>query len=102
MTAPRTKSTPVIKLGKVTKTSNITFRAVATRGSMYDDIFDQMESLKAGESFTVDVPKDVTPRTMHNRINAAMRRVDIQAPKNCVFTKRTTEDNKIAISCERA
>jgi hypothetical protein len=102
MTTPRTKSTPVIKLGKVTKTSNITFRSPAPRGSMYDDIFDQMESLKAGESFTVDVPKGVTPRTMHNRINAATRRVELEPPKGCVFLKRTTEDGKIAISCERA
>lgn len=99
---PRPKTTPKLTLGKIVKTDSIEFRSPPPRGSRYDPIFDKMETLKQGQSFTVDVPDGVSPRTMHNRINAALRRVELDPPKGCVFIKRTTEDGKIAISCERA
>ena len=98
----RKKSTPKLTLSGTVKTENVKFRQPPRRGSQYDPIFDRMEGLKVGQSFLVDVPKGVVPRTMHNRINAAMRRVELEPPKGCVFVKRTTEDGRIAISCERA
>ena len=98
----QTKETPTIKIGKVVNTDSIEFKQQQPRGSCYDTVFDKMEQLKAGQSFTVDIPEGVAPRTMHNRINAAMRRVEIKCAKGCIFVKRTTEENKIAISCEKA
>ncbi len=99
----RKKTTPALalKLGKVVKTSTIEMKRPKSRGSQYDEIFDQMEGLRAGQSFTVDIPRGVEPRTMHNRINAAVRRVELEPPKGCIFVKRTTEDGRIAISCAK-
>ncbi len=93
------KSKP-LNLSPAVKTDNIAFRKSPRRGSMYDQLFDRMTKLTGGKSIMVDVPKGISPRTMHNRLNAAMRRVGIQAPKGCEFVKRTTEDGRIAISCE--
>jgi len=89
-----------LSLSPTVKTDNVKFRQMPRRGSMYDQLFERMRKLTAGKSIMVDVPKNTSPRTMHNRINAAMRRVDLQAPKGCEFVKRTTDDGRIAISCE--
>lgn len=103
MTPMRKKMTPglTLKLSKVVKTATVEFKRPKSRGSQYDAIFDQMEALRAGQSFMVDIPKGVEPRTMHNRINAATRRVELEPPKGCIFVKRTTEDGRIAISCAK-
>ena len=74
MSKLRKKNTPKLTMSGTVKTANVEFRQAPRRGSQYDPIFDRMESLKSGQSFMVDVPTGVSPRTMHNRINAAMRR----------------------------
>jgi hypothetical protein len=96
-----TKTKP-LSLSPTIKTDNVKFRQMPRRGSMYDQLFARMSKLTAGKSLMVDVPKGTSPRTMHNRINAAMRRIDLKAPKGCDFIKRTTDDGRIAISCESA
>ncbi len=97
----RKKTTPMLRLSKVVKTDSVEFKSPKSRGSQYDDIFDQMESLRAGQSFMVNIPNGLDPRTMHNRLNAAIRRVELQAPKGGIFVKRTTADGRIAISCAK-
>lgn len=99
--ALRTTPLPTLKMSNIVKTDSIEFKSQAERDSKYEAIYDQMEKLKPGQSFMVDIPKDVLPRTMHNRLNAAIHRVDVEPPKGCTFVKRTTEDNRIAICCRK-
>jgi len=97
----RKKTLPTLRMGTITATEKITFKEQPLKDSKYDPIYDRMEKLSPGQSFTIDIPSNVSPRTMHNRLNAAIHRVEVQAPKGCVFVKRTTNDNKIAISCKK-
>lgn len=100
-TTLRKKDTPSLKMSKIVKTEKVVFRVQPDRDSKYDAIYDQMEKLKPGESFMIDIPDGVSSRTMHNRLNAAIHRVEVQAAKGCTFVKRTTEDNRIAICCKK-
>ncbi len=97
----KTTPLPTLKMSGVVKTDKVEFMPQPERDSKYEAIYERMESLKPGESFMVDIPKGVTPRTMHNRLNAAIHRVELTAPKGCAYIKRTTKDNRIAISCRK-
>lgn len=88
-----------IKIGKIGSINTLKFRPMDKRDSIYDGIFEGLKSLKKGESFTVPLPKGVTARTMHNRVSAALRRGPVKPPTGCVFRKRTTLDDEIAIVC---
>ncbi len=102
VTAPmRVNTVPTLKMSSIVKTESVEFKAQPERDSKYEDIYAQMEKLKPGQSFMINIPKGVAPRTMHNRLNAAIHRVDVAVPKGCVFVKRTTEDNRIAICCRK-
>ena len=108
--APARKKTPAKKTAKdgaivpvATKaTKSVTFRSAPKRGTMYQPVLDEMATLKKGQSCIVPVPKGTPPRTIHNRLNAALRRFPVSPPKGCTFVKRTTEDGQVAISCEAA
>ena len=74
--------------------------ARAKKGTIYQPILDRMAKLKPGKSFTIAVPKGVTARTYHNRLNATFRRFPPVEPEGCYFYKFTTEDGRICIACE--
>lgn len=90
-----------LKTGGVIETDKLDLRVPTRRGSMYDTIYAKMAKLKEGKSFTVPVPKGISVRTLQNRMNAAIRRGPVEAPKGCVFRKYTTTDGQIAIACIR-
>ena len=93
----RKKLTP----GTIRKTSSLQFKRPAPKPSIYEPIFNKMKRLKAGQSFTVPVPKGTRPQVVHNRLTAAFQRFDGRPPRGCWFRKRTTEDGNVAIYCER-
>lgn len=100
-------STPALSFSKPQALDSVKFAAWAKRGSQYDALFEQMKGLKEGQTIVVAVPADAKgvkqdSRIMHNRINAAMRRTDLAAPKGCVFEKKTTESGDVAICCVKA
>lgn len=98
----RPPSPSEIQVGAIRQTDHIKFAPAPTRGTIYQPVLDKMARLKEGQSFTVPVPKGVTPRTMHNRLNAAIRRADwLEPPAGCHFTKGTSEQGEIVISCEK-
>lgn len=104
-TKTKTKAKPKTKglgIGTVRSTKNVSFRKARRKPSEYQPIFDQMAKLKNNQSFLVDVPRGVDVQVMHNRLTAAMQRCGVKPPRGCHFRKRTTEEGKIAIYCERA
>lgn len=90
-----------LDISPAVKTERVKFKPTSKRGTIYQAVFDKLAKLKAGQTFTLAVPRGVLPRTMHNRLNAAMRRCEITPPSRCRFVKRTTANGRIGISCER-
>ena len=86
---------------KIIPTSGISFADFPKRGSKYDPIFAKVAKLRAGQSVVLPVPKGIPSVKFHNRLNSAMAKADIKAPKGCSFHKRTTKDGKVAISCTK-
>lgn len=99
MVKRKDKDKEMIEIGKVVPTSQVAFKAVSRRGTKYQTVIDKMGKLKPGQSVIVPVPDGVPTRVVHNRMNAAIRRSTVPAPKGCRFIKRTTETNEIAICC---
>lgn len=89
----------VYEAGGIQSLDKIEFKTGERRGSQYDGIYAKLEKLKAGQVFTVEVPKGVDTRTFHNRTNAAIRRGPVQPPEGCIFRKRTTVDGLVAVCC---
>lgn len=62
---------------------------------VYRQVLEQIKALKDGGAVLVDIPKSVTIRVMHNRLNGALNRYDLAsiAPsKDHVLSRRTSED----------
>lgn len=91
------KKTRTKKSDNVQQASKVRLKSPPKRGTAYQPILDSMANLKPGEAYVFSPPKGVDIATYQNRLNAAMRRFPVQAPRGHRFTKRTTEDNKVAI-----
>ncbi len=89
-----------LKVSKKVATKNVKFKTADSRGTQYQPLFDEMAKLKKGETLPVDVPKGITARVLHNRLNSVFRRFKPKAPAGCKFVKRTLEDGRIGITCE--
>lgn len=77
-----------------------TVKKANTRGgTIYQPVLDQMASLKANQSFLVDIPRGVPAGTFQNRLTATFKRYPVTPPKGCCFRKFTTDTNKICIAC---
>lgn len=87
-----------MKLSETKKASDVKAK-VLPRRTKYQNILDRMAKLKKGQAFEIRLPKGVTPRMYHNRLNAVLCTYDIRPPKGCVFQKRTTVNDKVAIKC---
>lgn len=74
------------------------------RGSKYEPLLQEVAKLHAGECYVLPMPKGASPRAVHNRISAALRRSDFKsiARAGCEYYKRTTTDGKLAICCVRS
>ena len=86
---------------KVVSTSGIAFRKLPERNSKYRALFDKILKLKVGQSLVLHVPKGTTFQTYQNRLSSALSKAQLKAPKGCSFHKRTTENGKVAICCEK-
>jgi hypothetical protein len=86
--------------GKTVPTSEVKIAPRKRRGSKYQETLDAVSKLRRGQSWLVHVPQFVTPRTMINRLNAAMLRADLTPPTGCVYRKHTTVSGNVAICCE--
>ena len=81
----------------VRSAQGLKFKTTPKRGTVYQPILDQMAKLKPGKSIVLPVPRGVTVDVYQNRSNAALRRFPVKAPKGYRFSKRTTDDGKVAI-----
>lgn len=94
----RKNTPPQIVPGEIVKTDEIKFRPFAHKPSVYQPVLDLLKTMKKGQSTTIPVPANVESRKIQNRLASAIRNQGIAAPEGCVFTKRMTEDGRLAIS----
>lgn len=64
----------------------------APRGTVYQDILDEMAVLKVDEAVAVPVDKGVSAATVQNRLNATFRRFPVKPKKGYRFGMLTSED----------
>lgn len=88
-----------LSVSEIHNMEDVEFVTMPKRGSQYQPIVDKMKKLKKGQSFMVETPKDTPVKVIHNRMNAALKRFNVQAPKGCSFVKRTRADGNIEIGC---
>lgn len=89
-----------LKISKPVSTAGVKFKTPDARGTQYQPLLDKMQKMKKGETLPVDVPKGITARVLHNRLNSVFRRFEPKAPKGCQFSKHTLADGRIGITCE--
>jgi hypothetical protein len=91
-----------VSFGGARKASTAKFKQPnRKRGTQYQPLLDAMEKLRPGQMLPVEVPQGISARVYHNRLNSVIRRYEPKPAKGCAFTKRTLEDGRIAILCER-
>jgi len=85
---------------KKKKTKSVKFAERSPgRPSRYAGLIEAMKGLAEGESLELAAEDGVTPKQAHNRLNSALRNAKPQAPKGCVFRKRTSITGGLVISC---
>lgn len=97
---PKSPAAPSVSDGKVVSADSIKFKPRPRRGTSYQPIIEKMKGLTAGKAIVIELPKGLDATTFMSRINSALSRFEIPAPKGCVFRKRATEDGNVAIVCE--
>lgn len=70
------------------------------KSGKYDAILKELAALRPGQCVIVPLG-NLDPNVANNRINSVMRRVDIQPPEGCVWRRKTTKNNEIAICAKR-
>lgn len=69
------------------------------RSTVYQPLFDQMAKLRPAKGKNAFEVKSEgrTPRQLHNRVNAALKRCPTKPPKGHHFVKGTTTDGGLAV-----
>lgn len=85
-----------VSMGALVSEDSLEF-ATGTRSSVFDPVFEVMETMKPGQALPIPVPEGVAPDIIQGRLTAAFSRRKVQetmAPEGYKFWKRTTKDGK--------
>lgn len=84
------------KIGPKKNIRNVRLMPRGKQGSAYKPLLDEIASKlrKRGDLFEVDIPKGLSSRVFHNRVNAMLRRVKPKLPGGLRVEKSTVEGGK--------
>lgn len=95
------KAAPGLRIGKLVKVGTVKTKPHPRRTTGYEPVIEQMRKMRPGQEFEVPPMKGVSVEQFQGRLNAAMIRDNVKAPKGARFRKEASEAGGLVIKCLR-